>query len=191
MLKRASGAMAVVIAAMAIVASTASAEIKWSHSSGTWQGTLTFKRNGGNARTCTFTSSHSMNLTNPAWFRAIGTLGWNVSCNSPASTMVWAPEGGAEGNPKEGYYLEFWDWLTFWSGEWRSSPWSDRTWRASVEGLEEKIAVVPFTNAAGGTPSQVTFNNTYLGETNMNEAVTATGTLKMLNGSTSVTLSGE
>lgn len=186
--KRVSSVLVLALAAMALTASTAMAEVQWSHSQVKWSGTLTFKRNGGDARTCTF--NHLADIDSSGHYRPSGShwWTWSVPCATPAVSMSWVPEGYPESDGEGGYELSFWDAT---EPFYKSSAWSTVKWGPSVI---EGDGVVPFTNASGGTPSHITFEEDSVGVTNYNfEPVTASGTIYMLtaDGKSSVTLSGE
>jgi hypothetical protein len=167
---------------MTMTASAATAEVQWSHANTKWSGTLTFERDGGSAKTCTVNHSAST-AGNSFWSNLL--FGWTVPCGK--ELMSWYPLGWAESDGEGGYELLISDARA--GGSSQSSPWgSSPAWYPVVETI-----TVPFSNASGGTPSHVTFDDTYLGDTTYGEEMTATGTLNVLtsDGKSSVTLSGE
>lgn len=188
-IKRLSIATALALTAFAVMASSSFASVKWSHTSAAVTGTLTLKRNGGTPKTCTLSGSSYTLKTAGSYFEPVNPTGWKIGCGESFKYMEWAPTGSAIKTAK-GYELGVYDILT-WSGfGYRESAWKDRTWLPGYKaGLNE--VEIPFTNAVGAIPSHLTLTNTFLGETNFGESVTASGTLNFLNGKANVTLSGE
>lgn len=194
-IKRLSAVTALALAAVAVMASPASAEVKWSHSSATFAGTLTLKRGGANATNCTFAGRNATIVENYYFAIPLESEGWtNIPCGAtgkmamaPAGYPYWVEEAGKT----TGYYLGVGDWGFQSWGVARPSAWPGINWYPSANELFAEEVLVPWTNGVGATPTKVTFNNTRVGETTSGEAVTATGTLTVLNGKTNVTLSGK
>jgi hypothetical protein len=196
-IKRLTAVTALALAAVAVTASVASAEVKWSHGSATFAGTLTLKRAGGNATTCTFTSRTASISGNYYFAIPLESEGWtSIPCGATGK-MAMAPAGSAywveEAGKTTGYYLGFGDWGFQSWGVARPSAWPGINWYPSANELVAEEPLVPWTNGVGATPTKITFNNTRIGETTAfpPQAVTATGTLTVLNGKTNVTLSGK
>jgi hypothetical protein len=190
-LRRLAALTALAVFALTITASAASAEVKWSHTSGTWGGTLTFKRNGTNATTCDFTGLPTNMAQSEGKARYYGY--WEQSC-AGGVVQSFAPSGTASwSEASKGYILGVKDLFIENNPIGRSSAWSGLLWLPSVNTKGEFYEpTVPFTNGSGATPTKLTFNNTALGVmTNYTEVVTATGTLTFKHGTENVTLSGK
>jgi len=168
------------LVALALTASLASAKVVWSAPEAYWKGSLTLKRGGANATTCTFGSGVAGTVTSEAHFEAVPNgWGWEVPCGSkPTTNMVWEPVGEAESDGKGGFRLNWYDpHLTAVQSAWSGIGWSPGG------------ANVPFVNAVGATPSHITFSETVIGIAS-GGYVTATGTLNVVDWSgKSVTLS--
>lgn len=130
-----------------------------------WSGSLTIYKNGANPKTCTFPNPQQQGTVGGSSFViAFSTYtGETLSCTG-GTKLQWKPEGFA--SYVTGYSLEFTDGV-FLEVE-HTSPYG--AWMGTA-------VTVPFANAAGVTPSRVTFNNTYIGDVTAGGKVTATGTL--------------
>jgi hypothetical protein len=176
-MKAARRLVVMIVAASALLAVAASPSFAWSEAlfSDTahgikWSGSLTIYKNGGTAKTCTFPGGQN---------GLISASGFMLNNNPPgpialsctgSTTLVWQPAGDAA--YESGYRLEAWDNASF-SG-YHASPYGQ--WAGDD-------FIVPFTNAAGGTPSTVTFSSTVIGHTSTLATVTATGTVNVTTNS--------
>lgn|GEM_PF-4148228 len=154
-----------VIAAAVMAAPAFASGIKWNFTgSVALKGTVTLKRNGGNAVSCTV--STSMNTSNEAGGAHFGTP------NNPIATKC------ANG--------EFWRWNIDGEVEWTGEEFLLWSIHADVPGLPAPWkglswaggGAPTFTNGSGTTASHLDFSETEIGITNWSEPITVTGKLE-------------
>jgi hypothetical protein len=169
--------MALATAALGVTAASAAAELEeaaWSTTSQgiALSGTVTLKKGGESATTCTFTTSNfNGSILGSTFLFQNGLYPLDVGC-AGSKTFQWH----LSGNPywENGYYLELWGS----SGTWAFlSPYGEYYPYA-------ELGLVPFTNASGGTPSKITFNEAEIGQVKAyGQTLTMTGSLNVTTGS--------
>ena len=161
--------VATAVAAVAMLALAASpahaAQANWSTTASglKFSGTLTVKKNGGSAKTCTGTTGYGAAYA-AGGFYATNAMFYRLACAGGGFLDVNAV--GYADHSAGAFSLMF----DYSSGA--TSPWSGGVWY-------QDPFQVPFTNATGGNPSKITFNDTPIGVTSSLENVTATGTLNV------------
>lgn len=170
-------AAAVAALALAVVASTAAAEVKnakWSHNELSVTGSVTFTKGGGTPSTCTFNALggaqkggsefiiyndqfiHGASCTYTSWFS------WELRGNAKYDTVT------------KTYFLDAEDGM---GSSYSVSPWgSSDLWYTG--GTKVKP---PYANGSGATPSTITFNEVTVGKMKTGQTVVANGQLKVVD----------
>jgi hypothetical protein len=171
MLKKLMLVASLAVIASALLASPAWAVTKWSSTgspgSATMKGTLTLKKGGGSAVSCSVSvTSGTENRAEGAFFASF--LGSYTTKCANGLNWVWNAEGYAGAKVGEGFPMRYFTGPSWGEAE---APWTGTTWVGSNEGAP------PFVNGSGGTQSYINFNETKLGLTNGLQWITATGKL--------------
>jgi hypothetical protein len=169
LLKRLAVVVSLAVVVGATMASPAFATgTKWNVTgSANIKGSLTLKKNGGSAVTCTVTATGAV-PTNEEGFAFLYSYNWeNLSKCSNGSLWGWGLENKVEASGGK---------LTLGFDTCcvpHASPWS------TGGGIWQGGGEVPFTNGSGTTNSHIDFNETEIGFNSWGESVTATGKLEI------------
>jgi hypothetical protein len=146
-----------------------------------WSGSLTVTKGGADPKTCTMPATQSSSVKQPA-------VAFVYQAGDPYGSITLACTGGTSFRVVFGImYAEF-DAVTGWRvrlyefpgkslpGAIFASPWGNWIQNGPV------TAFATWTNASGETPSQITFNNQLMGETQTFQAIRISGTLNVTTG---------